>query len=43
MELESMFEKPGVLGSSLSNCANSLKVVIVSPEVDVPPGVLDTI
>jgi hypothetical protein len=41
MELESVFEKPGVLSSSLSKCVDSLKVVIVSPEVDVPPSVLD--
>ncbi len=37
-----MFEEPGVLGYPLSNCVDLQKVVIVSPEVDVPPGVLDT-
>jgi hypothetical protein len=42
MELESVFEKPGVLGSPLSNCVNSWKVVIVSPKVNVPPGVSKT-
>jgi len=41
MELESVFEEPGVLGSPLFNCVDSWKVVIVSPEADVPPGVLD--
>jgi hypothetical protein len=41
MELESVFEGPGVLGSPLSNCVDSYRVVIVSPEVDVPLGVLD--
>jgi hypothetical protein len=43
MELENVFEEPGVLGSSLSNCVDSYKVVIVSLEIDVPPGVLETI
>jgi hypothetical protein len=42
MEFENVFEKPGVLGSLLSNCVDSYKVVIVSPEADVPPGVLNT-
>jgi hypothetical protein len=42
MELESVFEEPGVLGSPLSNCIDSYKVVIVSPEADAPPGVSDT-
>jgi hypothetical protein len=42
MELESVFEKPGVLGSPLSNCADSLKVVIISPKDDVPLGVSET-
>jgi hypothetical protein len=42
MELESVFEEPGVLGSPLSNYVDSQKVVIVSPKVDVPLGVLDT-
>jgi hypothetical protein len=42
MELESVFEKPGVLGYPLSNCAYSYKVVIVSPKVDVPPSVSET-
>jgi hypothetical protein len=39
MELESVFEEHGVLGSPLSNYADSSKVVIISPEADVPPGV----
>jgi hypothetical protein len=43
MELESVFEEPGVLGSPISNCAYSYKVVIVYPEADVPPGVSETI
>jgi hypothetical protein len=42
MELESVFEKPNVLGFPLSNCANSYKVIIISLEVDVPPGVSET-
>jgi hypothetical protein len=42
MELESVFKEPGVLGSLVSNCANSYKVVIVSPKVDVPPCVSKT-
>jgi hypothetical protein len=42
MELESVFEKLGVLGFPLSNCINSYKVVIVSPKADVPPSVLET-
>jgi len=42
MELESVFEEPDVLGFPLSNCADSYKVIIISPKVDVPPGVLDT-
>jgi hypothetical protein len=37
--LESVFEEPSVLGSPLSNCVNSKKVVIVSPEANVPLGV----
>jgi hypothetical protein len=36
MELENVFEKLGVLSSPLSNCVDLWKVVIVSPEVDVP-------
>jgi hypothetical protein len=43
MELESVFEELGVLGFPLSNYANSWKVVIVSPKVDVPLGVSETI
>jgi hypothetical protein len=39
MELESVFEEPGVLSSPLSKCAYSWKVIIVFPEVDVPLGV----
>ncbi len=42
MELESVFEELGVLGSPLSNYAYSLKVVILSPEVDVALGVSET-
>jgi len=42
MELESVFEEPGVLGSPLSNYVDLLKVVIIFLEVDVPLGVLDT-
>jgi hypothetical protein len=42
MELESVFEELDVLGSPLSNCANSYKVVIVSLEIDVPLVVLET-
>ncbi len=42
MELKSVFEEPGVLGSPLSNCTNSQKVVIVSPKANVPPGVSET-
>jgi hypothetical protein len=42
MELESVFEKPDVLGSPLSNYANLKKVIIVSLEVYVPLGVLET-
>jgi hypothetical protein len=42
MELENVFEKPGVLGSSRSNCVDSWEVVIISPKADVPPGVLET-
>jgi hypothetical protein len=42
MELKSVSEEPSVLGSPLSNCADSWEVVIVSPEVDVPPCVLKT-
>jgi len=42
MELKSVFEKLGILGSPLSNCADSLKVVIVSSEADVPLGVSKT-
>jgi hypothetical protein len=39
MELENVFEKPGVLGSPLSNYADSQKVIIVSLKVNVPLGV----
>jgi hypothetical protein len=39
MELENVFEELGVFGFSLSNCTNSKKVVIVSPEANVPLGV----
>jgi hypothetical protein len=39
MELESVFEELGVLGSPLSNCIDSLKVIIISPKNDVPPNV----
>ncbi len=39
MELESVFEEFGVLGSPLSNCVDLQKVVIVYLEADVPPGV----
>jgi hypothetical protein len=42
MELKNVFEEPIVLGSPLSNCVDSWKVVIVSPETDVPPSVLET-
>jgi hypothetical protein len=42
MELENVFEKPGVLGFPISNCADSLKVVLVSHQVDVPPSVSET-
>ncbi len=42
MELESVFEKRSVLGFPLSNGADLWKVVIVSPEVDVPPCVSKT-
>jgi hypothetical protein len=42
MELESVFEELGVLGYPLSNCADLLKVVIVFPEADVFPSVLET-
>jgi hypothetical protein len=42
MELESVFEEPGVLGYPLSNFTDSLKVVIIFPEVDVPPSVSET-
>jgi hypothetical protein len=42
MELESVFEEPSVLGSPLSNYVDSYKVVIVFPEADVLPGVLQT-
>jgi hypothetical protein len=38
--LKSVFEKLGVLGSPLSNYADLEKVIIISPKVDVPPGVL---
>jgi hypothetical protein len=40
--MENVFEEPGVLGFSLSNCANSYKVIIVSLEANVPPGVSET-
>ncbi len=43
MELESVFEEPGVLGSPLFDYEDSQKVVIVSPKVDVLPSVLETI
>jgi hypothetical protein len=39
MELGSVFEEPSVLGSPLSNYADSWKVGIVSLKVDVPPSV----
>jgi hypothetical protein len=42
MELKNVFEEPGVLGFPLSNYADLLKVVIVSPEFDVPSGVSET-
>ncbi len=42
MELESVFEEPSILGSPLSNYVDSYKVVIVFPEADVLPGVLQT-
>jgi hypothetical protein len=42
MELESVFEELGVLGFPLSNWVDSYKVIIVSLEVDVHPGVLET-
>jgi hypothetical protein len=42
MELENVFEELGVLGSPLSNYVDSWKVVIVSLEADVPPGVSET-
>jgi hypothetical protein len=42
MELESVFEEHGVLGFPLSNYVDSYKVIIVSPEVNVPLGVLET-
>jgi hypothetical protein len=42
MELESAFEEPNVLGSSLSNYVDLWKVIIVFLEVDVPPGVSET-
>jgi hypothetical protein len=42
MELESVFEEHGVLGFPLSNCTYSLKVVIIFPEADVPPGISKT-
>jgi hypothetical protein len=34
-----MFEELGVLGSPLSNCIDTYKVVIISVEADVPLGV----
>jgi hypothetical protein len=42
MELESVFEEVGVLGSPLSNYVDLKKVVIVSPKADVPPNVSET-
>jgi hypothetical protein len=39
MELENMFEELGVLGSPLSNCANSYKVLIVYSKANIPSGV----
>jgi hypothetical protein len=42
MELESVFEELGVLGSPLSKYTNLYKVIIVSPEADVPPSVPET-
>jgi hypothetical protein len=42
MELESVFEKPSVLGFPLSNCTNVSKVVIIFLKADVPPGVSET-
>jgi hypothetical protein len=42
MELESVFEEPGVLGFPLSNYAHSYKVIIVFLEANVPPGVSET-
>jgi hypothetical protein len=42
MELEGAFEELGVLGSPLSNCLDSYKVVIVSPKADVPLGISET-
>jgi hypothetical protein len=42
MELESVFEKPSVLGSPLSNYADLWKVVIISLEANVPPSVSKT-
>jgi hypothetical protein len=42
MELESVFEELGVLGSPLSNCVDSSKVIVVCPKVDVPPNVSKT-
>ncbi len=41
MELESVFEEPGVLSSPLSNYVDSQKVVIVYLEADVPLFVLE--
>jgi hypothetical protein len=42
MELESVFQEPGVLGSPLSNSTYSYKVVIVSLKADVHPSELET-
>jgi hypothetical protein len=41
IELESVFKEPNVLNCPLSNCIDSLKVVIVFPEVNVLPSVLE--
>jgi len=42
MELENVFQEPSVLGSPLSNCIDSSKIIIISLEVDVPLSVLKT-
>jgi hypothetical protein len=39
MELGSVFEELGVLGSPLSNYIDLQKVIIVSLEANVPPSV----